>query len=283
MADGSVMSAAIENERIKTHAAVTGRGSPLQRYQEVIVGRPGLGRLLHFELCLWLGSLPGAVGLALRKLLWPRLFGSCGRGVLFGSGVVLRHPHRIHLGDRVVIGEGCVLDARSDGSDRGIAFGDDVILSTAVVVSAKCASIEVGPRSGFGPHSVIVTTDGNSVRIGADVAVGPHSVIVGGGNYHTERLDVPIWRQGIRPGHHVALGDDIWLGAGVRVLGGSRIDDGSIVAAGAVVKGEFGPGTIAAGVPARAIRTRTDRPAGEPVQGAPAPPREPATKGRVPA
>lgn len=272
------MSAAITRERIKTHAAVTGGNSPLRRYQEVIVGRPGLGRLLHFELCLWLGSLPGTLGLGLRKLLWPSLFGSCGRGVLFGSGVVLRHPHRIHLGDRVVVGEGCVLDARSDHSDRAVALGDDVILSTGVVVSAKSASIEVGPRSGFGPHCVVVTTDGNAVRIGADVAVGPHNAIVGGGNYHTERLDVPIWRQGIKSGHHVTLGDDIWLGAGVRVLGGSRIDDGSIVAAGAVVNGMLGPGTVAAGVPARAIRTRSGPPAAGDDQTAPSSNGEPASK-----
>jgi galactoside O-acetyltransferase len=261
MADGGAMSATITSERTKTHAAVTGGGSALRRYQEVIVGRSGLGRLFHFELCLWLGSLPGAVGLALRMRLWPRLFGSCGRGVLFGSGVVLRHPHRIHLGDRVVVGEGCVLDGRHDGPDRSITLADDVILSTGVVLSAKSASIQVGPRSGIGPHSVIVTTDGNAVRVGADVAVGPHSVIVGGGNYYTERFDVPIWRQGIKPGHHVTLGDDIWLGAGVRVLGGSRIDGGSIVAAGAVVNGVLGPGTIAAGVPARVVRMRAHSPA----------------------
>lgn len=250
------MSTASAIGRIKTQAAVTGGGSALRRYQDVIVGCPGLGRILYFELCLWLGSLPGAAGLALRKTLWPRLFARCGRGVVFGAGVVLRHPHRIHLGDRVVVGEGSVLDARSQGSDHAITLGDDVILSTGVVLSAKYASIEVGARTGFGPQCVVVTTDDNAVRIGADVAIGPHTVIVGGGNYHTERLDIPIWRQGIKPDHHVTLGDDIWLGAGVRVLGGARIDGGSIVAAGAVVTGQLGPCTVAAGVPARVLRTR---------------------------
>ena len=40
----------------------------------------------------------GALGLALRKMLYPRLLGSCGRNVVFGQNVVLRHPHKIHIG-----------------------------------------------------------------------------------------------------------------------------------------------------------------------------------------
>lgn len=243
--------------RTKTQAAVTGGGSALRRYQDVIVGTRSLGRTLYFELCLWLGSVPGALGLVLRKAFWPRLFGSCGRGVLFGAGVVLRHPHRIHLGDRVVIGEGAVLDARGEGAAHGIRLGDDVILSTGVVLSAKSASIEIGSHSGLGPHTVVVTTDDNAVRIGANVAIGPHNALIGGGTYHTERLDLPIWRQGIKPDHHLTLADDIWLGASVTVLGGAQIERGSIVAAGGVVTRDIAPFTVAGGVPAKPLRQRT--------------------------
>ena len=67
----------------KTHASVTG-GSPLRTYREVIVGAPGWLDLLYFEWCAWLAPVPGAVGLLLRKLFWPRLFAACGRGVVFG-------------------------------------------------------------------------------------------------------------------------------------------------------------------------------------------------------
>jgi maltose O-acetyltransferase len=70
-------------------------------------------------------------------------------------------------------------------------------------------------------------------RIGADVAIGPRCNIVGGGTYNTERLDVPMWKQGVRTGYSVLVEDDIWLSAAVSVLGGVRVGHGSIVGAGA--------------------------------------------------
>ena len=47
-------------------------------------------------------SVPGALGLALRKALYPLLLGACGRNVVFGQNVVLRHPHKIRIADNVV-------------------------------------------------------------------------------------------------------------------------------------------------------------------------------------
>jgi len=242
--------------RTKTQAAVTGEGSALARYQDVVVGRRGLAHTLHFELCAWLGPLPGALGLVLRQLFWPRLFGRCGKGVVFGPGVTLRHPHRIELGARVVIGEGAVLDARSPGHATALVLEDDVILAPQVVLAAKAAAIRIGARSGLGPHTSVVATDGNDVTIGADCPIGPRCSLIGGGSYHSGRRDVPIWRQGIKPGHHATLEDDVWLGAGVTVLGGVTIGQGSIVAAGAVVAKDVAPYTIAGGVPARPLKCR---------------------------
>jgi len=242
--------------RTKTQAALTGDGSALRRYQEVVVGTRSLGRTLYFELCTWLAPLPGALGLLLRQLLWPRLLGACGKGVVFGQGIVLRHPQRIHLGSRVVIGEGAVLDARSPQRARALILEDDVILAPQVVLSAKASTIRIGARSGLGPHTSIVATDGNDVTIGADCPIGPRCTLIGGGNYHTDRRDLPIWRQGIKPGYHATLEDDVWLGAGVTVLGGVTVHRGSIVAAGAVVARDVPPYTIAGGVPARPLKAR---------------------------
>jgi acetyltransferase-like isoleucine patch superfamily enzyme len=46
------------------------------------------------------------------------------------------------------------------------------------------------------------------------------------------------------------IGRDVWLGAGVTVLGGVTLGDGCIVGAGAVVTKDLPPGAIAHGVPA---------------------------------
>ena len=49
------------------------------KYAALVVGRPGFGALLKYELVVLLTqACPGAIGLALRKALYPWLLGSCG-------------------------------------------------------------------------------------------------------------------------------------------------------------------------------------------------------------
>jgi len=242
----------------KSHAAVTGGGSPLQKYQDVIVGRRSTPGMLYFEWCMFLGVFPGALGLVLRKLFWPRMFGSCGKGVQFGQNIVVRHPKRIHLGNNVVISETCILDARTEYSDQVLTLGDDVIMSNNVMISCKDGTVKIGARTGIGAQSIIQSTNRCPVTIGDDVMIGPRCYIVGGGNYNTDRLDVPMREQGIKPDTGVRIASDVWLGANVSVLGGVEMGTGSIAGTGAVVNRTVSERSICAGVPARVVRTRGD-------------------------
>ena len=54
----------------------------------------------------------------------------------------------------------------------------------------------------------------------------------------------------------IQIGDDVWLGYGTIVLDGVHIGKGAVVGAGSVVNQDVPAGTIAAGVPARVIKTR---------------------------
>ena len=56
------------------------------------------------------------------------------------------------------------------------------------------------------------------------------------------------------PGAPIAIGRRCWIGANAVVLPGTRLGDDVVVGAGAVVKGEFPPRCVIAGVPARIIR-----------------------------
>ena len=52
------------------------------------------------------------------------------------------------------------------------------------------------------------------------------------------------------------IGNDVWIGYGARILNGVRIEDGAIIAAGAVVTKDVPPYAIVGGVPAKLIRYR---------------------------
>lgn len=241
----------------KTHAAVTGSGSALKKYQDVMVGRRSLAALFYYEFCVFLGPVPGAVGMILRKIFWPRLFGSCGKGCMFGPGVVLRHPGRIHLGNSVVIGERCVLDGRNEQLERAIEIGDGVMFSNDAMLSCKAGRISLGDRIGVNSHVIIQSTNDCPVEIGDDCILGQRCLIIAGGSYHIDRLDIPIREQGIRPDGGVRLAANVWLGGNVTVLGGASMESGSVAGAGAVVTGSIEANAVCAGVPARVIRKRS--------------------------
>jgi len=240
----------------KTHEAVTGKGSALSKYREVVIGSTSFFTFLYFEWCMLLAPVPGALGIVLRKLFWPRLFGSCGKGVLFGVNIVLRHPGRIHLGSSVVLSEGCILDARSSEEERAIILEDNVILSSNVMLSCKDGSIVIGRDTGINAQTIIQSTNRCPVRIGMDVVIGQRCLVIGGGSYNIDRLDVPIRTQGIKNDGGVTISEDVWLGGNVTVLGGVTLEKGVVVGAGAVVTRPMPAYAICMGVPAQATGSR---------------------------
>lgn len=54
----------------------------------------------------------------------------------------------------------------------------------------------------------------------------------------------------------ITIGNDCWLGANVSILKGSRIGDGAVIGAKALVKGDVPPYAVAVGVPGKVIKYR---------------------------
>jgi acetyltransferase-like isoleucine patch superfamily enzyme len=244
-----------------------GDRSLVRRYADLVVGpEAGYGRLAEYELVTMLaGRLSGALGLALRKLLYPRLFRRCGRGVVFGRDLVVRNAHLIELGDGVMIDDGCVIDGRGAGSE-GVVIGDRVILGRGVSIQAKIGPIRVGADSDIGMGTVIHSQGG--VEIGRAVVMGGGCKL-SGGVFQTARTP----DDGVAPGGGMAareqtrwtkgpirIGGKCLIGFGCMFLDGVEVGEGAVVGAGSVVIAGVLPYSVAAGVPARVLRPR-ERPA----------------------
>ncbi|WP_319549726.1 acyltransferase [Desulfogranum marinum] len=242
----------------KTHTAITRKKGALKKYQEVIVGSLSLFDFLYFEWCCFLSIIPGAIGLAARKIFWPRLFACCGKNTVFAQGVILRRPGSIRLGTSVVISEGCILDGRSDKEEFAITIGDNVILSNNVMLSCKDGSISIGNNVGVNAQTIIQSTHSCPVVIGDDTIIGQACFIVGGGNYTLGSIDTLTREQPIADDGGVMIKENVWLGGKVTVVGGVRIGQGAVVAAGAVMTRSVPEFSVCVGVPARVVKNRRD-------------------------
>jgi acetyltransferase-like isoleucine patch superfamily enzyme len=159
----------------------------------------------------------------------------------------------------------------------GVKTGRHAIIMPGAVASRELGgSIELGERSTIHRGAMLLSY-GGFIRIGARCSINPYSVLYGhGGLYLGDNVriaahcvlipanhgfalgegliaDQPLSKRGIR------IGDDVWLGAGVRVLDGTTIGDGCVVAAGAVVRGHLETNGIYGGVPAKFLGRRTSR------------------------
>lgn len=233
---------------------ISARGSALEKYSGFFVGKPGLGALLHYELVTFVAAgARGALGYALRKALFPGLFGSAARGANFGRNIALRCPSRIELGDRVAIDDNCMLDARGIQAGEHFRIGVGSLVARDSIILTKGGSVAIGENCSIGAQCFIGSVNG--ISLGNDVLMGGQCY-VGGGRYLTARDGPSMVMQGMVSKGPIEIGNDVWIGAGAKILDGVTIGEGAIVGAGAVVTGDVAPYTIVAGIPAREIGRR---------------------------
>ena len=228
--------------------------SSREKYAALIVGRPGLAALLEYEIVVTIAQArTGALGLVLRKALYPLLLGSCGRHVVFGQNVVLRHPHKIHIGDNVLVDD-CLLDAKGE-SNRGIRIASGVFIGRNTILSCKNGDIELAEGANIGFNCELFSA--SLVTVGKSVLMAAYSYIIGGDHDFSDP-SAPVLAQP-RTSVGVSIGDGAWLGAGAKVLDGVTIGDHAVIGAGAVVRSNIEPNAIAVGIPARVVSSRRDK------------------------
>jgi acetyltransferase-like isoleucine patch superfamily enzyme len=230
--------------------------SSREKYAELVIGRPGLGALLKHEIIVSLAQArAGAFGLLLRKVLYPRLLGSCGHNVIFGQNVVLRHPHKIHVGDNVVIDDNCLIDAKGD-ANRGIRIGSGVFIGRNTILSCKNGDIEIGDGANIGFNCEVFSA--SLVRIGPSVLMAAYTYVIGGDHDFSDP-STPVLAQ-TRTSSGVTIGEGVWTGAGAKILDGVTVGAHAVIGAGAVVNDDVAPRAVAVGIPARVVSIRSSSP-----------------------
>ena len=226
--------------------------SAREKYADLVVGLPGWGALAWHEfVTLSSQQTPGALGYFLRKTLYPSLLGACGRNVVFGHGVVMRHPQKIRIGDDVVIDDNCLLDAKGD-TNRGITIGSRVFVGRNTILSCKNGDIDLEQGVNIGFNCEVFSA--SQVRIGHDTLVAAYCYVIGGDHDFSDTsravLDQARTSAGVR------IGAGAWLGAGAKVLDGVTIGDRAVIGAAALVREPVPDGAIAVGIPARVVGQR---------------------------
>jgi acetyltransferase-like isoleucine patch superfamily enzyme len=246
-----------ESSGYETATLARGFSGNLSRYVERVSGRravfPYLWQGLVLTLMTWIPTVAGSV---LRGLLYGAVLERVGRGCFIEKDVRWQVPRRIVLGQRVMVGEGCFLDAHS--LTGHITLGDDVWLSRGCYVLAhRDSQVVIEDRAYIGHRCLLYGTAG--LRVGQDVLMANDVQLICG-NHTFARRDVPIRAQPPE-GHPIVIEDDVWLGASTIVLGGVTVGTGSVVGAGAVVTRSLPPYSIARGVPAKIVGVRGEDPA----------------------
>lgn len=120
------------------------------------------------------------------------------------------------------------------------------------VVLLGLDNLEIGDNVSIHPFCYIDGTGG--LVIGKDVSIAHSSTILSTEHLYSD-INIPIKDQGIK-NIPTVLKDNIWIACGVRILAGSHISNGTIIAAGAVVKGYIKPNAIYGGIPAKFLKDR---------------------------
>lgn len=227
-----------------------GRSAAAQ-YFEVTYGPMPRWKACLMELCqLLFSGIPGALGYAIRGVLYRPFFGACGRKILIGRHVTFRHPSKIRFGDGVVLDDRAVVDAKGS-TNRGIELGDHVFVGRNTIVYCKNGNITVEENASLSADCIVFSS--NELRLGAGTMVGSFSYLLSGGEYDG-KSPVPFCRQtGMETVGPLTIGPDCWIGAHVMVLDGACLGARTIVAAGAVVTKSFDGHVTIGGVPARPL------------------------------
>jgi acetyltransferase-like isoleucine patch superfamily enzyme len=146
--------------------------------------------------------------------------------------------------NRIKIGDYCNLSI-----SLTLHKNSDVEIGNYVFMNSNCRfnisnRLKIGSNCLFGSNVQIWDSDNHSLDIS---------------KRHEQTMQIPKKRLNSFDvgGGDVIIGNDVWIGMDVLILGGVKIGEGSVVAARSVVTKDIPPFVLAAGVPAKVIKSIT--------------------------
>lgn len=156
----------------------------------------------------------------------------------------------IKIGKKAYFENQVYLDIRLKGK---ILIEDYVVLDKGVTLLPMYGHIKIGSNTKISPYTII-QGNGKGVSIGKNGLIAGHCLLISA-NHNFDRLDIPITEQK-ENSKGIVIEDDVWIGAGCRILDGVTIGQGSVIGAGSVVNKSIPPYSVAVGIPAKVIKSR---------------------------
>lgn len=158
-------------------------------------------------------------------------------------------PKRLEIGNNLrTLGK--VIFIFSDNKNGLLVLKDRVLLEDGVMLAPRGGSVSIGDDVFIGPNVLIQSFENFSILIGSNVFIAKDTSILGSNHV----LSTPELGYQGEIGTDILIMDNVWIGAGVKVLPGVTIGESAVIAAGAVVTRNVDAFSIYAGVPAKKIK-----------------------------
>jgi acetyltransferase-like isoleucine patch superfamily enzyme len=171
------------------------------------------------------------------------------RGFISSSARIFNEDFKfgpnVFIGDRVTI-------FRNEAGGEVFLEGHVGLSDEVVIETGYGGSVRIGEKSRCQVRCHLSAYK-SDILIGKNVGIGPGCRFISHNHGRSEESHNELLTKG-----PIILEDGVWVGADVKVLSGVRIGQGAVIAAGSVVTHDIPPGAIAAGVPARVVKRRSE-------------------------
>lgn len=157
----------------------------------------------------------------------------------------------------VVIEEGCVLKEAvfRIGSNCSVNIGRNGLLNKLEIYCLESASITIGEKISCTWYTRIYAHEPAKIVIGNDCLIASE-VVISASDMHTI-FEVSTGRR-VNQAEDITIGRHVWLAANVSVMKGVNIGENSVVGANSLVTKDIPSHCVAAGSPAKVIKTGTN-------------------------